>query len=185
MVYSGERVYRILRNREEMFDIRIGNRTLKEYTEDEIKRIWEAIPNADYDITVSEAKYSKTKRDRDIEMLATLASQGVAGIDGRSLLELWDLPPNIKEQLLSYANQNAQMAQEIESQKLQVAEKQQMIAAQSKVQVKAAELAQKDALERDKLAQKDKVDTANIDLKLIEINAKAATDLGKIKNSSN
>lgn len=157
-VFSGERVWRMLRNTELKTPVMIAGKKLSEFSKKEIEDIWDSIGDVSYDVTVAEAPFSNTKRERDFQAWANLATQGVIGVDARTLLELSDLPPDQKARAMEYAEQVANANNQIQQKRLDVENQKTQIAAQSRESIESA-----------KLQQKDKIDTANVQLKAIQL----------------
>ena len=157
-VFSGERVWRMLRNTELKAPVMIAGKKLSEFSKKEIEDIWDSIGDVSYDVAVTEAPFSNTKRERDFQAWANLATQGVIGVDARTLLQLSDLPPDQKAISLEYAEQAANASNQIQQKRLDIENEKTQIAAMSRETIESA-----------KLQQKDKIDTANVHLKAIQL----------------
>jgi hypothetical protein len=163
-IMTGERVWRMVKNKNKKIPVVIGNKNLADYSQKEIQDIWDGVLNSNYDVTVAEAPYSNTKRERDFQVFAGLASQQVLGIDGRMLISMSNLPPQLKAQSLQYAEESASAANAIQEKRLGIETEKTQVAAQSRESVALAQL-----------QQKDRIDTMELQLKAIELGQKAGS----------
>ncbi len=132
-------IYRILMNnnvkKKADGGVMIGGTPIDEqnFTADDIEILWKNADWSAYDIAIAFGEGSPTKRIADLKMWQEMAMQGM-DVPPQFLLEMMDLPYNQKERLKALLDQQMQMSQEIEKQKISVADRQQQIAGENMIQ---------------------------------------------------